>query len=488
MTSAAIQFHNLSVQFDDRFTLHKIDWQILPSQHWVITGQNGTGKSALAACLCGYGQQVEGKITGIPNHTAIVSFEVQAELIAAERKKDDADITDVISLGTPVKEILETPLFTTDAASKSSHRERLQELVNLFEINSLLERSFRQLSTGESRKVLLIRALASDAELLVLDEPFDGLDNASLTRLQAYLDQIHTQRQIIMVLNRLDEFPDFITHIAYMEQGQLTQTIATSDQEALQSLQQMFHLKTSQLTIPVAPTTNLPALNPAAPLVELKNIRIKYTDTTIIEGLNWRIDAQQHWQLSGPNGSGKTALLSLITGDHPQCYVNDIFVFGFQRGNGESIWQIKQYIGYVSTALQWEYRVSISVRNVIISGFYDSIGLYGKSTEAEKNVADQWLDLLSMKKKADMPFNQLSYGDQRLLLIARAMVKQPALLILDEPCLGLDDLNRQLVLALIEKICASGQTTVIYVNHHAEDKINGIQNHLMLGPQHYNNG
>ena len=157
-----------------------------------------------------------------------------------------------------------------------------------------------------------------------------------------------------------------------------------------------------------------------------------------------------------------------------------MFVFGYQRGSGESIWDIKRNIGFVSTALQWEYRVSISIRNVIISGFYDSIGLYAKASDKQKEIASNWLQLLGLEDKADQPFNQLSYGDRRLLLIARAMVKHPHMLILDEPCMGLDDLNRQLVLALIEKICAGNETTVIYVNHHAEDKIEGIHHILSL--------
>ena len=156
-------------------------------------------------------------------------------------------------------------------------------------------------------------------------------------------------------------------------------------------------------------------------------------------------------------------------------------MFGFQRGNGESIWQIKQFIGYVSTQLQWEYRVSTSLRNVIVSGFHDSIGLYSKPTDAQMAIADQWLALLGMQARANEPFTQLSHGDKRLLLIARAMVKHPPLLILDEPCLGLDDMNRRLVLALIERICASGKTTVLYVNHHSEDKVAGIEKHLALG-------
>ena len=261
---------------------------------------------------------------------------------------------------------------------------------------------------------------------------------------------------MVIVLNRFDECPEFITHVAYIDHGQLLYQVRRDDESAFAELYQLLHLKTSELDVPMAdPAARLPALNPSDPLVRLTGATIRYPDNTVFENLDWTIEANQHWQLSGPNGSGKTCLLSLITGDHPQCYVNDIKVFGFQRGTGESIWQIKQYIGYVSTALQWEYRVSIGLRNVIISGFYDSIGLYTKSTDTQKAIADQWLALLGMSDRADEPFNGLSYGEQRLLLIARAMVKHPPLLILDEPCLGLDDMNRQVVLALIERICTA---------------------------------
>lgn len=470
-----IKASDLSVQFDNEFSLNNINWTLEPAQHWVITGSNGAGKSALAASLCGYGDITSGSLSGMPDKVAIVSFEAQAELIAAELKKDDADIMDVVAQGTPVWEILQGDQYT------QVNPVLVKQLVSEFKLDYLLERAFRKLSTGESRKVMLVRALASEPELLVLDEPFDGLDADTLIMLQDYLNQIKEKMQIVMVLNRFDEFPAFTSHIAYVEQGQLIHQVSTENKQAYSDLYQLMHLKTTELSIPPASTTSLlDHLDASQALVDLKNIQVKYADATILEEVNWRIERHQHWQLSGPNGSGKTALLSLITGDHPQCYVNDIFVFGFQRGNGESIWQIKQYIGYVSTALQWEYRVGTSLRNVIISGFYDSIGLYNKSTDVEKSIANQWLALLGMSSKADQPFNQLSYGDQRLILIARAMVKHPPLLILDEPCLGLDDINRQLVLALIEKICAASETTVIYVNHHAEDKIQGIDHHLAL--------
>lgn len=472
-TNAPIHFDDLTVNFDDRFQLNNVCWHIEPQQHWVITGANGAGKSALAAVLAGAGDIISGTIEGIPPRVGIVSFEAQAELIEAERKKDDADIMDVISEGTPVHEIIFNDCPDPELA---------QVLTDKFNLSQLLDRSFRKLSTGESRKVMLIRALASKPDLLILDEPFDGLDTHSLAMLQDHLQTLIKTVPMVMVLNRFDEFPAFITHIAYVDEGRLQLKVDRDNPTAFDELYKLLHLKTTDLSVPAAdPDTAIPALNPDEPLVRLSNLTIQYGDKKIIDDLNWTIEPNQHWQLSGPNGSGKTGLLSIITGDHPQCYVNDIFVFGFQRGSGESIWQIKQFIGYVSTALQWEYKGTTSLRNVILSGFHDSNGLYTRCTDRQKAIANEWLALLGMSDRGDEIFGKLSYGDQRLLLIARSMVKHPPLLILDEPCLGLDDMNRQMVLALIEKICDSTGISVIYVNHHPEDKIKGIENYISLG-------
>lgn len=464
---------NLTVSFGDHFQLENIQWKLNDSQHWVITGPNGSGKSALAACLHGAGEIESGFVAGLPANVAVVSFEAQAELIEAERRKDDADILDVISEGTRVQDVLD------EGCQDKVEQARL---VEAFQFGGLLDRSFRKLSTGETRKVLLIKALTSKADLLILDEPFEGLDKHSDDLLHTLLEKCSTNTPMVMVLNRFDEIPEFITHIAYIEKGHLSHTVARHDESAVDELKQLLHLKTSDLSIPEKDKTSESAeFDKSKPLVNIQNAKIAYGETVIFNNLNWTIEQGEHWQVSGPNGSGKTCLLNLITGDHPQCYVNDIQVFGMQRGQGESIWDIKQHIGYVSSALQWEYKVSVSVRNAIISGFYDSIGIYQQYSDIQKHIADEWLALLGMQKDANRPFNQLSFGDQRLVLIARAMVKHPPLLILDEPCLGLDDLNRQLVLALIEKICAGSNTSVLYVNHRLEDKIAGINQHMVLG-------
>lgn len=467
-----IVFDNLSIGFGEHFSLQDIHWRLEDHQHWVLLGANGAGKSALAAVLSGEGDIIRGSIQHLPKKVGVVSFEAQSALIDAERKLDDADILDVISEGTPAQDIL------SEGCKNPVLREHLIQAMSL---QSILKRSFRKLSTGETRKVLIIKALCCDPELLVLDEPFEGLDAASSKALSEILNSLCDSVPMVFVLNRFDEIPAFTTHLGYMESGQLLHQVDRADDAKLQELEQLLHLKNSDIHLPQTdPAIRLPKLNPEHPLVQMRQLKISYGDNTVFEGLDWTIKAGEHWQVTGPNGSGKTCLLNLITGDHPQCYVNDIFVFGMQRGNGESIWQIKQFIGYVSSALQWEYRVSASVREVILSGFFDSIGVYQKASDQQHKIANTWLELLGMEERANASFNQLSFGDRRLVLIARAMVKRPPLLILDEPCLGLDDLNRQLVLALIEKICSGYSTTVLYVNHHASDKISGIEHHLAL--------
>jgi molybdate transport system ATP-binding protein len=467
-----IEFEKACIRFNDSFSLIDIDWKLEPGQLWAIIGTGGAGKSALAATLAGAGELTSGTVCGLFENVGIVSLESQAELIDRERLRDDSDITDKVSDGTPVSEMLDEVSVDADLLTK---------LVDIFGLAPLLNRGFRKLSTGETRKLLITRALTSKPAMVIIDGPFEGLDAQTVPLLSDILRSVSVKTPLLLVINRLDELPEFVSHVAYLEKGRLVSVTETCDKAALDLIAQHFHLKTSKISIPDAiPGETVSELDSTEPLVNIRNASIRYIDNLVFEKLDWRIEARQHWQLTGPNGSGKTCLLNLITGDHPQCYSNDIFVCGYQRGSGESIWDIKQHIGYVSSALQWDYRVSISCRNVIISGFYDSIGLYVTATDLQIEIANQWLAVLGLCDHASQPFKQCSYGDQRLLLIARAMVKHPHLLILDEPCFGLDELSRQLVLALIEKICSGSETTVIYVNHHAEDHIAGIDNYLAL--------
>ncbi len=215
--------------------------------------------------------------------------------------------------------------------------------------------------------------------------------------------------------------------------------------------------------------------------MNIRDASIRYTDNLVFEHLNWRIEPGQHWQLTGPNGSGKTCLLNLIPATTrnatPMIFLFVVTSAAMVKASGilnsTSVMYRPLYSGTIASAS--------AVKTSLFQVFMTALALYNKATDLQEEIAAQWLKILGLQHRAGQPFNQFSYGDQRLLLIARAVVKHPHLLILDEPCFGLDDMNRQLVLALIEKICAGSETTVIYVNHHAQDQIEGIENYLAIG-------
>ena len=471
--------NNSNIANKGSYAINNLNWQVNQGEHWLLLGSNGSGKSALTATLIGQAICESGVRESSIERIGIVSSDAQKQLLNKELEQDEPSL---------VSEILysanEDKAFDTGIC---------QRLIEAFAFERLLNRHFRDLSTGETRKLLLIKALSAKLDLLVLDEPFEGLDAHSVTKMRELLDELSadtsTETSFVLVLNRLDHIPAFVTHYGYVNQGQLQHSLANPSAEQKADLLKLLHIETTDLDIPKTESTHaLKAFN-CEVLVKLKNAKVAYGGEAIFQNLNWTIKRHQHWQLSGRNGSGKTCLLNLITGDNPQCYSNDIEVFGYQRGSGESIWQIKQHIGYISNALHMDYRVGASALNTVISGFFDSIGLYQAPTEEQKHIAMQWLELLGLESKHGTPFTQLSYGDQRMLLIARAMVKHPTLLILDEPCLGLDEANRLRVLLLIEKICAASVvgtsvdgvgSTVIYVNHHAEDRIKGIDHYLAM--------
>ncbi|MBB1507683.1 MAG: molybdate transport system ATP-binding protein [Pseudoalteromonas rhizosphaerae] len=463
---------NLGTNERESFLVSNLTWQVESAQHWVLLGGNGAGKSAITAVLLDQANIVSGTRSCDFKRTEIVSSDLQKQLITAELLADQDDITDGKTSPKLVSELIyqqSCPYFD---------QQLCQQLITGFAFEALLKQRLRALSTGETRKLMLIKALSNRPELIVLDEPFDGLDVQSVELLRSVLIELSASMTMVFVVNRLDEIPVFITHYGYVKNGELQQQLATPDLKQRDDLFKLLHLQQTDLTIPSKDVAHSAPEFSEPELVRLQNASVSYSGKVIFNHLNWTIKARQHWQLSGQNGSGKTCLLNLITGDNPQCYNNDIKVFGYQRGSGESIWQIKQHIGYISNALHMEYRVSISALNTIVSGFYDSIGLYQKPTQIQLDIAIQWLALLGLSELKNTPFTQLSFGDQRMLLIARAMVKHPTLLILDEPCLGLDEANRQRVLLLIEKICTAGSSTVIYVNHHAKDKITGIEHYL----------
>ena len=317
------------------------------------------------------------------------------------------------------------------------------------------------MSSGERKKALFSYLLSQKPDYMILDNAFDNLDVASRKFFTETIHGLKSSMSIVQVLSRKSDLLPFIGRYATWHKDQLN-----------------WHKK-----IPVAVDVSIKESkhfsNPLpAPLVqvdyehssliELHNVSVSYGDKPILDKINWKIKPRDYWELKGANGSGKTTLLSLITGDNPKGYGQNITLFGHKKGSGESVWDIKKHIGYVTPALTDRFRGYHTIENMLISGLVDSIGLYIQPTDEQKKLALSWLSLLGLEKQKDTYFHDLGKGQQRLIMCARAMIKQPLLLILDEPTSDLDDGAAELVVQLVNKLGRESATAIVFVSHRIE--------------------
>ena len=467
-----------TLRIRDKFLLPDTNWQIDPGQHWAILGPNGAGKTTLVKALTGDVPVVRGAISYSQTLTAgYVSFEQHQYLIAREERRDasryfSGNLEDI-------RTVYETLLETDGGQGRSAID--VERVAVRLQIEHLLERDIRVVSTGEMRKIQIARVLIQAPDILILDEPFDGLDRSSRGKLAPIIDGLMDDtRTVILVTHRQREIVPNISHVLAVSDGKV---LFQGRREEVLTPAQMERLYPSILP----PSFSFPAgkggsakADQTRPdvLVSMEDVRVQYGDTTILDGLSWTMKSGENWVILGPNGCGKTTLLNLVTADNPQAYANKIYLFGRRRGSGESIWEIKRRTGYVSSELQIRYRKPISAFEVVLSGFFDSVGLYRDFTAEQKEIAEQWLEILGIADKSDRVFNQLSYGEQRMVLLARSLVKMPRILILDEPCQGLDRVNRRLILDAIDVIGAHSQSSILYVTHYP-DEIPDCMTHMM---------
>lgn len=345
-------------------------------------------------------------------------------------------------------------LFSDIAIEKFIEKEFQYDSV---EASTTSNRQLRTFSSGERKKEFLRYCINQKPDFIIFDNPFDHLDQASRVVLAESLQKLTDSIAIIQLLNRTVDILDFVPNKALIKDNtfELHPFVKTEN-----------HFKTlNTATIPKATETHSFQDNV---LIKLEDVSVSYEERKIINKISWTVKQGEFWQLIGPNGSGKSTILSLITGDNPKGFGQDLFLFGRKKGTGESVWEIKKQIGIFTTSMTDLFQKGHTLEQMILSGFFDSIGLYTEPTTHQKQIVNQWLEVIEMTHLRKKRFIDLSIGQQRVALIVRAVLKHPPLLILDEPVEGLDDENVDLVIQLINTIKQETNVSIIYVSHRIE--------------------
>lgn len=472
-----IELQNVTARVRNIPILAETSWKIEAGSQWAVIGPNGSGKSTLVGILTDSVPVIKGRTvrTCPPNAAQSLSFEMIDRLMAREERLEEARHFANRQEETTTARAIIAPDGAGDDQAE------LDRIAQTLDIPHLLDRSFACLSSGEIRKVMLARALFAQPQLLILDEPYEGLDTAAAEKLSQLLPHLmQNGTSVVLVTHQLNRISRHFTHVLCVKSGRV---FAQGPREEILVPEMIADLYDNRPTaVPVAIEPAPEAVNGEDPeLICLENTTVAYGEKVILDRLNWTFREGEHWAVLGPNGSGKSTLVKLITGDHPQAYANRIRLFGRPRGSGESIWDIKKQIGLVSAELQLRYRKGTRVIDVIRSGFFDSVGIYRCCSGEQCRAADRWLETVDLAAKRETPFDQLSYGERRLGLLARAMVKTPRLLVMDEPCQGLDTENRARILAIVAQLCSQTATHLLYITHLPEEIPWAITRILRLG-------
>ena len=422
-----------------------------------IVGRNGSGKTLYVDKM--RKQMASDKVRYIAFRDSYGVATDQAYYLQLRWNQHDIDAE------TPNTGQLLEQAFLLTGADTPERRHWQQHVYRMFDMEPFLDKYIITLSSGELRKFQLAKTLLTQPETLILDNPFIGLDSMMRDQLRELLRLLADERQleVILVVSRQEDVPDYVTNVITI--GDMTDEAAGLSAEKRQAI------------------LNLPYKDNeyhADEVVRMNKVSIRYDSRTILKELDWRIMNGERWVLSGRNGSGKSTLLSLICADNPQGYACDISLFGHQRGSGESIWEITRHIGSVSPEMHRSYHRDLPALRIVASGLKDTVGLYVRATEEEYETCRWWMRIFGIEHLAERSFLKMSSGEQRLVLLARAFVKDPELLILDEPLHGLDNVNRQLAKDVIETFCERKNKTLIFVSHYKDERPACIDHEINL--------
>ena len=473
MQKPILEIQNLSFQFGSNVVLKNLNFKINKNENWQIGGPSGTGKTTLAKIISGEIKNFEGnikinfdenselkqKVVYISNWYQFTNLEGDRNFYYQQRYNKFAK-NDTLTVFAELNHF---------AQKEQLDFKNVEKYLEIFDFQNFKEQQLIELSSGEHKKLQLVKAFWLKPQILIIDQPYTGLDVKSRKNLNQIFENLTQEGITLLLINNDDEVPSCINRFAEIKNGsflELTHHSEITKGEERTPKELPYFLQKP-------PKTN------AKEMVKLENVNVSYGEKKVLKNINWQLNEGERWLLQGPNGSGKSTLLSLLNGDHPQAYANQIYLFGKKRGSGESIWDIKEKIGIISPELHWYYDLNANVAQTIASGFFDSMSLYQKLSFEQQQKLEQILHFFDLKDDKNKKLNTLSLGKQRLALLARTIVKNPELLVLDEPCQGLDVQQTKYFNRVVDDLCKRGQT-LIYVGHFESQLPKCISHKLIL--------
>lgn len=447
-------------------TLQRVNLEIFKGENPVVIGPNGSGKSMLASLICGKISFSEGKmrfsflpegVTYKPGTIVKAGFE-SAYLMADYHNmyyQQRFSATENESAPT-VDEIL-------------SQNNTDDIIIEKLRLKPLLKKRLIMLSSGELRRFLIASVLSKKPEIIIFDNPFIGLDVETCKDLNDVFEIAADFTNMIFLVSDINDIPRISKSVIPVKDLKVLPKISKED--FLKNFNNDFFVSRENHEVDCSDFFDYQHYENKdyENVAELTNINLSYPDKTIFNNLCWTIKRGEKWALQGCNGAGKSTLLSLLTADNPRAYSMDISLFDRKRGSGESIWDIKKKIGYISSEMHLFFRENQSCVKVAASGFFDTQGLFCKTTPQQNERALQILKMFNLEKFADVSFLKISDSMQRMVLLARTLIKNPDLLILDEPLHGLDPVNKQKAINIIETFCKQKGKTLIFVTHNENE-------------------
>ncbi|MFC3560423.1 ATP-binding cassette domain-containing protein [Pedobacter jamesrossensis] len=472
MKESIVSIQNLNLKYPQKSVLMDLNWTINTGENWVLFGKSGSGKTSLAKIIAGLEKAI-GEVnidfktdTNLPpevlfveswyqfkNLEGVANFYYQQRYTSQQAKDTLTVHAELVGYG----------------KEKGLHFDKVEPILEALNFSSFASSQLIELSSGEHKKLQLVKALWLKPQLLIIDQPYTGLDAASRKNLNILLDEVSAKGVQMILISNDAELPASINRYAEIKDGQ----ISVSDIRKIKSFSTEKHNREIPDFLKESPVYS------SKNIIKMVDVNISYGEKQVLKNINWEVKAGEKWLLQGHNGSGKSTLLSLVNGDHPQSYANELYLFGKRRGSGESIWDIKQHIGLISPEFHWYFDASATVWQSIASGFYDTVGLFQQLPYTKSKQVDELVEYFGLTASKNELLKSLPLGKQRLVLLARTIIKNPELLILDEPCQGLDQQQTQHFNQLIDELCSNGMT-LIYVGHFESQLPTCIEKRILL--------